>query len=224
MLKTIFKILILSCFFPAILSAQANVKNVVGAYFAAIGGSDLINQVETFYSISDTEINGNQLTIYNKQKKPNQKSIVIHKNNRFLSKKIFKNDTGYEIIGSQRKDYSKAEVLNKIDRIFIFPEHYYLEKAVFLGKKEVMGRICNVLGVEEKRIYYDVLTGLKLKASNVKMIRGQRILNETYYVDYKEVKGIKFPVVLKSIIKDREIIYYVRSISLNRDVSISDFE
>ena len=206
------------------LSAQTSVKDLVDAYFKAIGGIELINQVNTFYSVSETEINGDELTIYNKQQKPNLKAIVINKNGKFLSKKVFKGDTGYEIIGNVKKNYTKAEIYNKIDQVSIFPEFYYLKKAVFLGKKEVMGRICNVLGVGEKRIFYDVLSGLKLKGSNIKLINGEKILQETYYIDYKEVKGIKFPVTYRSIIKDREIIYHVRSISLNRDVTISDFE
>ncbi|SHH42792.1 hypothetical protein SAMN05444281_0564 [Wenyingzhuangia marina] len=223
-MKSIFKILFLSCCFPVMLSAQTSVKDIVDTYFKAIGGIELIDQVNTFYSVSETEINGEKLTIYNKQQKPNLKSIVINKNGKFLSKKVFNGDTGYEIIGKVKKNYTKSEIYSKIDQVSIFPEFYYLKKAVFLGKKEVMGRICNVLGVGEKRIFYDVISGLKLKGSNVKLIDGQKILQETYYIDYKEIKGIKFPVTYRSIIKNREIIYNVRSISLNRDVTISDFE
>ncbi|MGY5355252.1 hypothetical protein [Wenyingzhuangia sp. IMCC45467] len=206
------------------LSAQSSVKEVVDTYFNAIGGVELINQVNTFYSVSETEINGDQLIIYNKQQKPNLRSIVIHKNNKFLSKKIYNGEIGYEVLGKTKKNYTKAEIQSKQDQISIFPEFLYLTKAVFLGKKEVMGRICNVLGLGDKRIYYDVLSGLKLKASNIKLIAGQRILQEIYYIDYKEVKGIKFPVIFRSIIKDKEIVYNVRSISLNKEVSISDFE
>ncbi|WP_169816829.1 hypothetical protein [Wenyingzhuangia fucanilytica] len=223
-MKSIFKILFLSCCFPVMLSAQTSVKDVIDAYFNSIGGIEMIDQVNTFYSVSEMQINGEDFTIYNKQQRPNLKSIIINKNGKFLSKKVFNGETGYEIIGKVKKSYTKSEIYNKIGQISIFPEFYYLKKAVFLGKKEVMGRICNVLGVGEKRIYYDVLSGLKLKGSNIKLIGGQKILQETYYIDYKEVKGIKFPVTYRSIIKNKEIVYNVRSISLNQEVSISDFE
>ena len=223
-MKSIFKILFICCCSPVALFAQTSVDDVINTYFKAIGGVELIEQINTLSSVSQTEINGDKLTVYNKQQTPNLKSVVLYKNDLFLSKKVFNGKSGYEVMGKVKKNYTKAEIIKKLNQINIFPEYYYLNKAVYLGEREVLGKRCNVLGVGEKRIYYDVASGLKLKGTSVKFINGQRIKQEVYYLDYKEIKGVKFPATYKILIKDKEIIYIVQSISLNKDVAPSDFE
>ncbi|MDB4297656.1 hypothetical protein N9901_02760 [Flavobacteriaceae bacterium] len=203
---------------------QNTVSTVVDAYFSAIGGKSRVGQVESLYIITKTNYNSRELVIHSKQKKENKKSISIFRDSVFVSKKVFANNEGFVQLGEVKKKYTKGQMYALMSNVAIFPEYYYLDKAVYLGIVKVLDEKCHVLGLGDKRIYYSVASGLKIKAGTTKNLSGKRFKQETYYLDYKEVFGIKFPIVYKTITSSVEMLYNVISISINRDVSDADFE
>ncbi|MDO6801086.1 hypothetical protein Q4595_01365 [Wenyingzhuangia sp. 1_MG-2023] len=224
MLKTHSKIVAVFCFWSFTLFAQINVDNVIDDYFKAIGGVDLLKQVTTFSSVSVTNLNGEHIELKTKQKFPNLKLMEIYKNDVLISKKVFNGKKGYKLTKGVKKKYTEEEIVNEKKLSAVFPEFGFLNTAVYVGEAHVSGKLCHVLSFENKKMYYDSLSGLKLKAVTVFKKDTKEIIQETYYSDYKKVKGILFPLTYLIKVKDMEILYTVESISLNRDVILSDFE
>ncbi|MEJ2105468.1 MAG: hypothetical protein P8X47_12980 [Ignavibacteriaceae bacterium] len=72
--------------------------------------------------------------------------------------------------------------------------------------------------------YYSVATGLKIK--EIKEIQTKQGLfeQETYFSDYREVDGIKFPFLITQYFGNQEIDLTVQSIEINTGLEDSMFE
>ena len=74
-----------------------------------------------------------------------------------------------------------------------------------------------------KTYYYSVKTGLKIAEIVVQKVQGQEIVVPTYFSDYKEFKGVKFPFKLSSNMGGMDVSFDVKSYELNK-VSDKDFQ
>jgi len=73
-------------------------------------------------------------------------------------------------------------------------------------------------------IYYDVVSGLKLKQVTKMEMMGQSMNNIVEFKDYKEVDGIKFPHVTKIDAGMQKMDFTVKEIQINKNVSDEDFK
>jgi len=72
--------------------------------------------------------------------------------------------------------------------------------------------------------YYDVETGLKFKETKEIQTKQGLFEQETYFSDYREVKGLKFPFIIKQYLGLQEIELTVTSIEINTGLDDSVFE
>ena len=72
--------------------------------------------------------------------------------------------------------------------------------------------------------YYDVETGLKFKETKEIQTKQGLFEQETYFSDYKEVKGLKFPFTIKQYLGLQELDLNVTSIEINTGLDDSVFE
>ena len=71
--------------------------------------------------------------------------------------------------------------------------------------------------------YYDVETGLKFKETKEIQTKQGLFEQETYFSDYREVKGLKFPFTIKQHLGLQEIDLTVVSIEINTGLADSVF-
>ena len=77
---------------------------------------------------------------------------------------------------------------------------------------------------DNKRIYYSVDTGLKVKEVNVQEVQGQSIESTLLYGDYNEVGGIQFPFTLTQSQGPQSIDFKMTDIKVNEGVTDADFD
>ena len=99
------------------------------------------------------------------------------------------------------------------------------ENVKFSSTEELDGRILNVLEINKQTyVAYDSETGLKVKETQfVDMPDGSILPQTTFFEDYKPVNGILFPHVIKSPIGPQSLEFKIVNISINPEVSESDF-
>ena len=70
---------------------------------------------------------------------------------------------------------------------------------------------------------YDVEIGLKVAESKELEQAGQKMTQTTYFEDYKEVKGIKFPYITKMNV-GVELEFITSDVKINEGVTDADFK
>ncbi|WP_010136144.1 hypothetical protein [Ochrovirga pacifica] len=210
--------------FTCIVIGQEKPKEVIHKYINAIGGMNLLRQVKTLNIVSETEIHQKKIRVENKLKAPNLKCRMVFREDKLISKIVFNGTSAYEIKHDKKKKLNNKKEQEFRKKIAIFSEFKYLNNSNFVRQEYVNGELCNVIGFWDKEIFYSKKTGLKLKEAVRIKKQGNKILQETYYQEYKSVEGILFPVKYLVQIGDAKVYHVVKSIAINRDVSDSDFE
>lgn len=77
---------------------------------------------------------------------------------------------------------------------------------------------------DEKTVFYDVESGLKLQEVIVQEMQGQTVQQTMAFGDYKEVSGILFPFALTQTMGPQKFDFIVKEIKVNEGVSPADFE
>lgn len=71
--------------------------------------------------------------------------------------------------------------------------------------------------------FYDVESGLKVSEAKELERAGQKMTQTTYFEDYKEVKGIKFPYITKMNV-GIELEFITAEVKINEGVTDADFK
>ena len=77
---------------------------------------------------------------------------------------------------------------------------------------------------DNKNVFYDVESGLKVLEVNIIEAQGQQFEQKTMLGDYKEVSGIQFPFMLVQTVGPQTFEFKVKEIKVNEGVSEADFE
>ena len=72
--------------------------------------------------------------------------------------------------------------------------------------------------------YYDTATGLKVKESSVISLGGQTQSQESTFLEYQEVDGIKFPALKTQTMGPQEVESKLLEAVVNYEVSETDFD
>ena len=107
---------------------------------------------------------------------------------------------------------------------------YFRELKKFSTKIRLFSLQANINGTDAYAIkngkstyYYDVKTGFKVAESKELEQGGQKMTQTTYYQDYKDVKGLKFPY--KTIMNvGIEIELITTEVKINEGVTDADFK
>ena len=125
----------------------------------------------------------------------------------------------------QRKDLTGEELAEMKSGAVPFEELNLLNKTDL-----ALGAVENINGADAYAIkngkttyYFDVKSGLKVGEAKEMEQMGQKMTQTTYYADYKEVKGIKFPhKTTLNIGMELELI--TSDVKINEGVTEEDFK
>jgi zinc protease len=205
--------------------------DVIDNYLEAIGGKEKFTSVEDRTTIMRGQIMEQNLSIVIKQKAPNKLNQSIRSGE--MKQTILYNGTkGVMIIGDEKAELGNKKLeklkLEAAMNFLLDPETY----GVFLelkGIEIVDSTLCYKIAlISEEGTYwmqfYATDSGLKLKeVIAVETTRGS-FQQETFYSDYKEVNGLKFPFKIKQTFGIQTIELNVSSVKLNEGLEDSIFE
>lgn len=200
--------------------------DVINKYLNALGGKEKLEGVQSYALLAEAEMQGTKLNLELKKTAKNQFMQDLKVMGNSMSRRVLDGDMGYMVMQGQRKDLGEEELKKAKEESAPFPELNYLNNSVVLeGIETVEGKKAYKLKIsDEKSIFYDMESGLKLQEVNTTEMQGQKMQQTLIYDDYKEVSGIKFPFKLTQSMGPQSMEFLVQEIKVNEGVSDADFE
>lgn len=210
------------------MSEDITAQDVIEAYIAAIGGAANVRNIKTSRIESVAEIQGMKLQINSVFDEPNlsfsQKTIVmgnVASNTAVVNGKASVTANGQEL--PMNDEMAEAIKMS----MFLIPEIHFDDLGYTLvldGIKDVDGQeaykliVSNPMGTSQTH-YFAVESGLKIKTESAES-------GEMTYSEYKEVDGVKYPMlmVMKSPMLPMALETRVEKIEFNAAVSAEDFK
>ena len=202
-------------------------NSVLEKYIDAIGGKAKLDGVESYAMLAEAEVQGTKLELEMKKTSKNQFLQDVKLMGTSMQKQVVDGDKGYMMAQGQRKDLSEEELTKLKEESVAFPELNYLTAGgITVEGIEAVGdkKAYKLKITDEKTVFYDTETGLKLKEVNVIDAGGQQVQQATSYDNYTEVSGIMFPFKLSQTVGPQTFDFIVKEIKVNEGVSAADFE
>ena len=205
---------------PAGVTAQTVLNN----YINAIGGEKAVKNVKTLAVMSAGTVQGTPLELVVKTA-PKKMGVEMKAMGMTMMKQVVNEKEAYMVQQGQRKDFKDQDLKDMQDMAGNFKELSLLtDKDVTLtGIENINGTDAYAIKNGKSTYYYDVKTGFKVAEAKDVEQGGQKMTQTTYYQDYKDVKGLKFPY--KTIMNvGIEIELITTEVKINEGVTDADFK
>ena len=212
---------------PVNITAQA----VLNRYIAAIGGKDAFEKMKDKIIVMSGTAADQPIRIMIMQKTPDKLYQELQAGE--MKQTIIYNGTkGKMIVGDEQINIEDKELERLKYDAFL---HLPLDPEGYGIKTELQSNI-EVDSVDCYKVTYTLPSGLKwfqyyssesgLKINEVKEIQTEQGVfeQETYYSDYKEANGLKFPFSIKQYFGIQELDLNVTSIEINSGIEDEIFE
>ncbi len=192
----------------AVVPTGLTAEKVIEKYLEAIGGREKLKEVKDVTMKMNTSVQGMALEVIVQQKVPNKYAMNILMSGMSMQQQKFDGVNGEVVAMGQKQKLEGNDLESLREQAGLFPESKYNEKGYKLtlkGVEQVEGKETYQIEVETPRgkkstEFYDIATGLKLRAVSVEGEGDNAVTLVNDYLDYKEVVGgIKFPHSLVSI-------------------------
>jgi len=206
-------------------------REVINNYIHAIGGIDKFKSIKDRTTVMTGTAMGQSIKIIIKQKYPDKlfQDLKAGEVDQLL---YYSDGIGTMVIGDKKITLEGKELERlKVDATMQFlldPESYNV-KSDFMGIECMDSTDCFVIryilpsGIRWFQ-YYSEETGLKIKETKEIQTNQGLFEQETYYSNYKEVDGIKYPFSITQYFGNQEIDLTVDSIEINTGLSDKTFE
>lgn len=210
------------------LPAGLTADKVIEDYVNALGGSDALKGVNDVTMNASMKIQGMSMDMVSYQRQPNQLYREMKMQGNVVSKEIFNGDAG-KVMSPMGEQKLEGELLEKMKYdSYLFPELQFSElgfSAEILGIEEVEGQDTYKLKVvsptgSESTAYFSRESGLKIK--EVSQTPQGNIA--TLFIEYTDVKGIKFPKTMNQTVGPQSFDVIYESIKVNEGIEESIFE
>ena len=202
-------------------------QKVLMDYLNAIGGKENVESLNAVSMLAEAEVQGMKLQMVSIQAKPNKQVTMMMMMGNTMMKMVFDGENGSISQQGVNSQIPEKDALVMSNTTLPTEEIGWLEdeNVKFSSTEELDGRILNVLEINKQTyVAYDSETGLKVKETQfVDMPDGSILPQTTFFEDYKPVNGILFPHVIKSPIGPQNLEFKIINISINPEVSESDF-
>ena len=204
--------------------AGVTAETVIKKHIDAIGGETALKNVKTIAVFSNGEIQGTALEMSIKSSS-NKLAVEMKAMGMTMMKQVVNDKEAYMVQQGQRKDFSGDDLKQMQEETGTFKELKLLtNKDVTLsGIETINGKDAYAVKNGKTTYYYDVESGLKVAESKELEQAGQKMTQTTYYEDYKDVKGIKFPYITKMNV-GVELEFITSEVKINEGVTDADFK
>ena len=203
------------------------VESVLNNYLDAIGGMEKVAEVNAVSMLAEAEVQGMKLQMVSIQAKPNKMVQMMMMMGNTMMKMVFDGENGSVSQQGMTNPLPESEVEKLVQSTLPFEELGWLndDNVTFSSIDEEDGKTLYVLEVSKNSfVAYDAETGLKYKQTDMAtMPDGSNMPQSTYFEDYREVNGVLFPYLVKTPIGPQSLDFNVINISVNPQVSDSDF-
>jgi zinc protease len=205
--------------------------DVINNYLEAIGGKEKFSNVEDRTTIMRGQLMQQNLSIVIKQKAPNKLKQSIH-SGEMKQTILYDGTNGIMIIGDEKTDLDNKKLgklkLEAAMNFLLDPEVYGVSLEL-KGIEIVDSTLCYKIALLSKEgtnwmQFYAIDSGLKLKEIKEVETTQENFQQETFYSNYKEVDGLKFPFKIKQSFGIQTIEMNVSSVKLNEGLEDSIFE
>ena len=204
---------------------------VINKYIYAIGGIDKFKSVMDRTTVMTGTAMSQPINITVKQKYPD-KLFQELKAGEVTQLLYYSNGKGMLKLGDEITEIEKKELerlmMDATMQLLLSPDSFGV-KSDFIGEECIDSIDCYAIklilpsGIRWFQ-YYDVETGLKFKETKEIQTKQGLFGQETYFSDYREVNGLKFPFDIKQYFGLQEIELTVTSIEINTGLDDSIFE
>ena len=203
------------------------VETVLNKYIEAIGGKEKVESVNAVSMLAEAEVQGMKLQMVSIQARPNKMVQMMMMMGNTMMKMVFDGEKGAVSQQGMSSPLPESETQELINSTLPFEELGWLNDSnvKFSSVDEEDGKTLHVLEVSKNTfVAYDAETGLKFKQTEMgEMPDGSKIPQSTYFDDYREINGVLFPYLVKTPIGPQSLDFNVVNISVNPQVSDSDF-
>ena len=206
---------------PAGVTAQSVVKN----YIDAIGGEKALKAVKTVLVTAKGTIQGRSLDMVSKISNKGMLTSDISMGGMSMMKQVIGDKSGYQTVQGQKKAIEGEELVKEKKDAVPFVELSFLsDKTIVLsGIESLNGQDAYAVQVGTAKYFYDVKTGLRVATENESGEGAQKRKTMTYYADYVEVKGVKFPYKTTMDV-GMPLEFITQDVKINEGVTDKDFE
>lgn len=204
--------------------AGVTTQTVLNNYINAIGGEKAVKSVKTLAVYSKGTVQGTELELVVKTA-PKKLGIEMKAMGMVMSKQVVNEKEAYAMQQGQRKDFAGEELEDMKAEATTFKELALLtnKQIALTGIENINGADAYVIKNGKSTLYYDVKSGFKVAEAKELEQGGQKMTQTTYYQDYKDVKGLKFPY--KTIMNvGIEIELTTTEVKINEGVTDADFK
>ena len=207
--------------------AGVTVKSVLDNYIKAIGGEKAVKAVKTVAMTGSTTIPQapSPLTFTSKVDSKGKMMDELAMGTMSLMKQVVNEKESYASQQGQKMKL-EGEALAKAKAGAVpFEELTFATRTdlVLTGIEPINGSDAYALKNGDATLYYDVKTGLKIADSDTQDQGGKKVTMMTYYNDYRDVNGLKFPFnIIKNIGIELDI--KIADVKINEGVSDADFK
>ena len=197
---------------------------VVNKYFEAIGGKEKAMAVKTTMMVSNATIQGTPLVMTTKASSPNKTLMTISVMGNTMQKVVFDGEKGYQEAQGRKTEMKPEDITEGKEANTIFKDLNYTSGEL-IRIEPIDGKNTIVLKIGNEEIFYDMTSGLKVKAIKiVKTPDGKEVKVPTTYGDYKAVEGIMFPHSIEIKSGPMNLNFKIVEIKINEGVEDKDFE
>ena len=204
---------------------------VINKYIYAIGGIDKFKSVMDRTTVMTGTAMGQPIDITIMQKYPDKLFQELRAGE--VKQLLYYSDgKGMLKIGNEKTEIEKKELerlmMDATMQLLLSPDSFGV-KAEYVGVECIDSMDCYTLkltlpsGIRWFQ-YYSTETDLKFKETKEIQTKQGLFEQETYFSDYKEVKGLKFPFTIKQYLGLQELDLNVTSIEINTGLDDSVFE
>jgi predicted Zn-dependent peptidase len=205
---------------PAGVTAQTVLTN----YLNAIGGEKAAKSVKTLSTFSSGTVQGMPLELVVKTA-PNKLGVEMKAMGSTMMKQVVNEKEAYMVQQGQRKDITGDDLKDMQAEATTFKELALLtnKEVTLTGIENINGADAYAIKNGKSTLYYDVKSGFKVAEAKELEQGGQKVTQTTYFQDYKDVKGLKFPY--KTIMNvGIEIELTTSEVKINEGVTDADFK
>ncbi len=203
---------------------NASAATVFNNYLKAIGGRSNAENVKTLQLKATGSIQGTPLMLTVKQSKDGKFSQAVSVAGNVMSKEVYNGEVGYAMAQGQKIPYTEAQLAEAPKRAMPFPE-LMVNDAELVRLEPVNGSDAYVVKINDNtEVFYDALTGLKVKSVTTQSQGGQSLQITTTYSDYKQIEGLMFPAIITQSFGPQAIDFEAQEIIINPNFEASDFE
>ncbi|WP_194851460.1 insulinase family protein [Nonlabens antarcticus] len=201
------------------------VNTVFADYIKAIGGRDNVDAVNSTAYVGSSTTPMGELILNVKKTNDGKYSQTVSVGGNVVQKQVYVNGKG-NASGMQGSQEITGEQLKALaDEAALFPEFTSPDQGELVGV-EMMGdkKVYVIKWSDTKKTYYDMSTGYLVAQENTAEAQGQKFTTMIKFDNYKEVKGVKYPMTIIQSLSGRDMRFDINTLRVNEGVTDADFE